>query len=496
MVRGRFAALALALAVLLAAPGAARAAQQVLVLGGPGGARAVVDPALPALDWPRVPGRAATEARRESAPARAAATRRTVLRELRRLRAAGALDPASYAERRAAYLDAKSFVRRLEGRRRLEMGAVVGIVDGVAARGQLTAARVAPLWLMLERNREWWSRGPLLAPAQRVEFPGSELVWQYYAGQGLQLQVLGTFGKANGLWGARDDAGLAALLDEMLALAVPRAGGIAWESTFAFGGGRPLWVSGMSQGTGVQALTRAASRLSRPELLDVAHRALGIFRRAAPVGVRVRADGGSHYLLYSFAPGLRVLNGFLQSLIGLHDMAGTTGDGTAAALFAAGDRAAQAEVPAYDTGAWSLYSRGTSTHESDLGYHELVQGFLAGLCGRVGAPVYCDAATRFEAYLHQPPVVRAAPVRLRGGRWSALRFTLSKVSSVRVRVFRGARVVLARATGPLPYGSRWVGWTVPRRPGGYLLVLDATDLAGNTATTSAAVRVSRARRGG
>ena len=34
------------------------------------------------------------------------------------------------------------------------------------------------------------------------------------------------------------------------------------------------------------------------------------------------------------------------------------------------------EVPAFDTGAWSLYSRGTVTHESDLGYHTLLRDFL------------------------------------------------------------------------------------------------------------------------
>ena len=52
----------------------------------------------------------------------------------------------------------------------------------------------------MRRNRQWWSNGPLLRNGARVSFQGSRLVWQYYAGEGLQIQWLGTFGKANGLW--------------------------------------------------------------------------------------------------------------------------------------------------------------------------------------------------------------------------------------------------------------------------------------------------------
>ena len=43
--------------------------------------------------------------------------------------------------------------------------------------------------------------------------------------------------------------------------------------------------------------------------------------------VRVRAGAGNHYLIYSFDSGLRVLNGFLQSLVGLYDYAEAAGQG-------------------------------------------------------------------------------------------------------------------------------------------------------------------------
>ena len=114
-----------------------------------------------------------------------------------------------------------------------------------------------------------------------------------------------------------------------------------------------------------------------------------MFERPTPSGVRVATPDGAHYALYSFAPGLRVLNGFVQSLVGLYDYASLTGDQRGRALFDAGDATARVEVPRYDTGAWSLYARGTTTRESDLSYHVLLRDFLTQLCRRTADPVYC-----------------------------------------------------------------------------------------------------------
>src|SRR5206468_10867881 len=84
--------------------------------------------------------------------------------------------------------------------------------------------------------------------------------------------------------------------------------------------------------------------------LQIAHRALSIFTVAPPVGVRMGTAIGARYLQYSFAPGVDIINAFLQSLIGLYDYAQVSGDRQAAGLFATGDRQAQAELPQFDTG--------------------------------------------------------------------------------------------------------------------------------------------------
>jgi D-glucuronyl C5-epimerase C-terminus len=478
-----------ALLALLVCAAPAAADGDVLVLGKDGRVRERDD---------RFLGSTAMVKPRAAAPKAAVAARkkrRTVIGELKRLRDAGRITPEDYAARRATYVDVKRRARKLSGIRRTQMDAVIRTVDEIAARRQLIPSRLAPLWLTMERNLEWWNEGSLLPSGRRVEFEGSELVWQYYPGQGLQLQMLGNFGKLNGLWGGRENQRLAFMLDELLPLAAERAGGLAWEYYFAFGGGRAPWVSGLAQGTAVQALARAATRLRRQaDVLPVAQRALAVFEAPTPQGVRVPAEHGDHYAIYSFAPSLRVLNGFIQSLVGLHDYARLSGDPRGRALFEAAEPEARHEVPTYDTGAWSLYSRGSSTHESTLGYHDLLTGFLEGLCKRTDREVYCTTAANFVTYKSQPPEVSVTPRRLRGGRPGRVAFELSKISTVTLTITRGSRVVESRPFGAVGYGKRTFGWDVPRRRGDYTVQLAVRDLAGNDATARAVVTVLKPKR--
>src|SRR6185312_6189291 len=70
----------------------------------------------------------------------------------------------------------------------------------MAAEKAITGSRLPALFLTLDRNRRWWTRGPLLGFGDRVEFRGSPLIWEYYPGQGLELTELGNFGKADGYY--------------------------------------------------------------------------------------------------------------------------------------------------------------------------------------------------------------------------------------------------------------------------------------------------------
>lgn len=390
----------------------------------------------------------------------------------------------------AAYNHALSVEKRLHGTRRSELAAVTTTLHDIAAAHQLTASRLPALWATLAANVQWWSSGPLLAPDQRVEFAGSELVWQYYPGQGIQLQVLGTFGKADGLYaaGPSNYPALEQLLSEMIPLAARRGGGLTWEYYFPFDGGAPPWTSAMSQATGLEALSRAYQATGNGDYLTTAGEAMPVFTAPPPAGVGVRTARGVRFLQYTFTPRTKIINAFLQTLIGLDSYAQVSGDSTAARLFAAGDREARAEVPAFDTGAWSLYQPGV---EDDLSYHQLVTGFLEQLCTTVGAPVYCTTAQHFQADLTTPPVLTQLTAQATTGKNLALRFRLSKISRVGVTITQGSHTLLA-TSAQFPHGVNRVSLAkVVKRPGTYGVVLAATDLAGNFTRVTGSLQVTR-----
>ncbi len=474
----------MAVAPLLGAANAGAA--QVTVLGPHGTVTHRFDPGVAARDH--------TVAPRVRVP-RAAATiavRRTTMSELRRLHDAGSIDPAAFAAYRTEYRRDTALVKTLTGRRRIEMAGVLRNLDQMAARGSLTPTRLVPLFLQLQRNREWWSTGPLLASGARVSFKGSELVFQYAPGEGLEIHPLANFGKLNALWRSKADYDrMVDLLDELLPLGASRAGGLAWEYYYDFGGGAPPWVSSLSQGTGLQAMARAARKAGTGDLVyPVLEQGLAVFKTRTPSGVRVPVGAGNHYAQYSFAPGLRILNGFVQSLVGLYDFAEITGDTDAQALFASGEARALQEVPTYDTGAWSLYDRGTDSHESNLNYHEVLTEFLSSLCSRTDEPVFCDTLDHFRAYLKQDPAVAVVTRSLRAGKPGALKFTLSKISAVHVSLSRGGKVVYS-TTSTLPYGTRSIPLTPPRKAKEYVVHIDATDLAGNATSIDDTVAVRK-----
>lgn len=450
---------------------------------------------------------------------RAAAAKRTVRGELARLLAAGAIDQATHDDKRRIYADAQRLRGKLGGARKAALAAVLRNLEDVTASGELTPSRLPALFETVARNRQWWSNGPLLRHGARVSFAGSKLVWQFYAGEGLQIQWLGTFGKVNGLWTGNYLTSLRAIVDEALSLASQRAGGIAWEYLFRFDGGRPPWVSGLAQGTAVQAIARAGVKLNEPAYLAAAKSGLGIFREAPPSGVRVATPAGAHYLIYSFASGLRVLNGFTQAVTGLHDYAKLTADPAGAALFAAGDAQLRAELLAYDTGGWSRYSL---QRDSDVHYHVVARDFLRNLCTRlsedaapaaapaaptggivpVPAPAppvggdpapYCAAAERWSAYLTRPPALALISTKVRGGKPAAVKVALNKPSYVALALRRDGRTVVTLA-GQLASGVRTLRWRYPPRSAGrYRVVIAAKDLTGKRSSGKGELRVLKAR---
>ncbi len=456
-----------------------------------------------------------------------------------------AISEATYHQDYSAYVAAKSSLGKLTGTRRTELGVVVANVQAMASAHELIPSRLPVLFMTLERNRQWWTTGPLLVGETRVSFPGSRIVWEHYPGQGIEIQWLATFGEANGYYlSGHENANLRQLLAEVIPLATQRAGGIAWEYMFDFDGGAPPWTSGLSQGTALQVLARAWSRFKEPADLTAAQQALGIFQTPPPQGVRVTTPAGAMYAEYTYAPSDRILNGFIQSLVGLYDYTSITKDPLGLALFEAGDAEARAIVPLYDTGAWSMYDQ---FGESDLNYHELLTEFLQHLCERTskgpplasaappasgtpttptstattpssntggasaaaagrgahaaqtsspsgvqipGDELYCTTAQRFTADLHTPPAIALLSKTLPAGARAGVQLSLSKIATVSLTVRQGTKVVWTNSA-MVEHGKPKLLWITPAKGGSFSVQLTATDLAGNSSTASGTILVSR-----
>jgi hypothetical protein len=478
-------------------------------------------------------------------PAQAGARGPSVTAALSALKSSGAITEAAYKQYTGAYAAANSSLKKLSGTRRAELAAVIANTQGMAAAGAFIPTRLPVIFLTLEKNRQWWTTQPLVSSRVRVSFPPSKLVWEYYAGQGIQIQWLGTFGEANGYYlSGHENANLRQLLSEVLPLATKRAGGIAWEYMFHFDGGAPPWTSGLSQGTALQVMARSWSRFKEPAYLTAAQQALGIFQTAPATGVHVKTAAGAEYAEYTYAPSDRILNGFIQADVGLYDYTSITHDPLGLKLFEEGDAEARAEVPHYDTGAWSMYDQ---YGESDLNYHELLTEFLQHLCERTrkgpptsaavtpvpsptppappaggtgaagggaetggasaamarapehlrasaastatpiaGDAIYCTTAQKFTADLHTPPVVSLITSTLHSGSRAGVQVSLSKIATVKIMVKRGGRTVWSNGA-TLERGKPKLLWTTPSQTGAYQVTLTATDLAGNFSTANGTI---------
>lgn len=373
-------------------------AAQVLVLGADGHVRTQSQPLPPwaAAPPPRISVVHSTRRRRQI----------NIFDALKRLQESGGISTTSYQGYVASLRAALAALKRLRGTPARELGAVLANLRAMAAGRALNPWRLPALFMTLDRNREWWTTQPVPGANQIINFAGSQIDWEYYPGQGIELQELANFFKISWLFthGPASDHYQrgSSLLSEMLGLATRRAGGITWEYFFNFDGGVPPWTSAMSQGTAIEALANAYTALGNPKYLSIAHQALPVLRTSPPLGVDVRTRRGIRFVQYSFDPPRRheVINAFLQTLVGLHDYAQASGDPIAWHLFNAGNTEAEHEVPFFDTGSWSFYQPGVL---DSVSYHQLVTGFLNQLCSIVHAPVYCTTAAHFERYMKHPP---------------------------------------------------------------------------------------------
>lgn len=384
--------------------GAAGAAPTIAVVSSPAPARRRIAPAALAAAALAVAVPAALPSAGPLAPSSSAAAsakakkakkpKYTVEGELRKLRDAGDITNRELSQYRRLYRDVEARAKAAPkgSTAQKELLGVLQNTDTIAAGRDLDASIAPSVFLTLQVNRDWWGTKPTPADRSRPVVDGSPLTWQYYRGEGLQIQWLATFGTANALATTTTPAKLEqlrAILDEALRLASTRAGGPAWQYLFDFGGGKPPWGSGMAQATAMQSLVRTSAKLGDPKYREIALQAVSLLRRSSPTGARLKQAQGDHLLLYTFAK-TRVLNAFSQTVSALHEIGAATQDGKVNALYVRAERELRAELPSYDLGNWSRYNIGGARETPS--YHLLSRDNLRNLCRVLTADATAFAA--------------------------------------------------------------------------------------------------------
>ena len=395
---------------------------------------------------------------------------------LRRAVATGQVDRATAARYRAEINRAARLIRVLPSGRRERVG--VALAEVAAFVGRLTTSRAVALFGQLRANDDYFSRH--WAPRDHTDITDANgVVYRYFAGRCLEFHPLAEFAALNARVNAKDVAGTQRLADALIARGVSRGDGLGWEYYFAFGGGRPPWLSGMAQAVAAQAFARAATLLPEDEA-TLLRAARGAYRMI-PGRLITRLAAGPWIRLYAF-DSTAVLNAQLQAIVSLRTYATKSGDASAASLVTSLEQTAAAMLPRFDTGYWTYYALPNDL--STVHYHDYVIRLLTFLASDDRR--FADAAARFTAYRHQPPAFK-----LVNGAVGELRFWLSKPS----------RVHAYSAAGPtktLRLGAGWhtLAWNEPALRGIYPIKVDAVDWAGNRASFEGLpiVRVSGRRR--
>lgn len=386
---------------------------------------------------------------------------------------------------RAVYLrsvrDARALANRRGGQTGRELRAVVNSAIRISRQRGFDPATAAVVFREVDANVSYLSsRSRYPGSGTRVRIDG--VVYERYTNQGLRIQPLGTY------WsilepgaGVAADGGIGPALEKAHAIAVPRGESLTLPYLFTWMGRQPTWRSAMAEGVAAAAAVRTWERSDDERYLDWA---VGFGNAAASLGIPV--GEGRWYPLYAFAPGYRVLNGHVQTVLGLGALADATGDEEFVDAFERGVVATKASLRRYDTGGWARYAPG---QDAPIKYMRLQITQMKQLGALTGDETFTRQGERWEADLRRPPVVKGPPRPLRPVRLPAasnrapvVRFRVSrdKPLTLRVAAFTpaGKRLTTYR-TYRLSSGRSFISVPLARQTGSIELRANATDWMGN-----------------
>ncbi|MGH2996190.1 MAG: D-glucuronyl C5-epimerase family protein [Gaiellaceae bacterium] len=304
---------------------------------------------------------------------------------------AGLLSPQATEQHRKGLGDALAGLEALPLARRAYV--VVVLRDVASHASTYDGPRALALFTMLEANARYLRGHPL--PRKPIDVEGADgVVYRFFPAHGFQFHPLANFVRLNGYAAQRRRQETARLAQALVARGIPAGDALTWEYFFPFGG-PSRWTSGFAQATAAQALARSGKLLGDEKLRAQAKAAF----REIPATLTRELGGGLWIREYGFSDSA-ILNAQLQSLVAVSEYAETTGDAWARMVAAELSQAAQALLPRFDTGCWSLYA--LDGNPASPGYHSYHVRLLRKLARGTDEVVWRETAARWEQYRREP----------------------------------------------------------------------------------------------
>ncbi len=386
---------------------------------------------------------------------------------------------------RARHLDtlaqARVLAKQLGGNRQKALVAIIKSAKAIGNQSAFSPALAQLVFMEMAANVTYLSTRNLPSSGTRIRIDG--VVYESYTGQGLRVQPLGTFfAVLEPGTQVVAEGGVGAAFTSALKLAIPNGEGYDLPYLFPWMNAAPNWESAMAVGVAASAGLSAWNRTGNDSMLDAAMR---FGNSAVAYGITVE-NNGLWFPLYVFAPNFRVLNGHLQTVLAMNDLAEATGDDGFSDAFTRSVATTKAVLPAYDTGGWGRYAPG---QDAPVKYMTLMATQLKKLGSITGDPAFTTMGDAFTTDLKTPPVITGPaippkPLQLKKFKKQApfvrIRITRDKPVALTVRIFTKAG---KRVKGPtvinVSSGNNLIKIALPNKIGRYSIRVGAKDWAGN-----------------
>ena len=378
--------------------------------------------------------------------------------------------------------DARTLATDLGGSRAVALKAIIKSATQIGNQAAFSPALARIVFLELQSNVTYLASHALPSTGTRIRIDG--VVYESYRGQGLRIQPLGTyFAILEPGQGIVSEGGVGAAMTSAQKIVLTDGESYTLPYLFSWMGHAPNWQSAMAEGVAASAGLSAWNRTGDDTFLDSAMR----FGNGALGDAITVENNGLWFPLYVFAPSYRVLNGHMQAVLSMNDLADATGDDGFTDAFSRGVATTKAVLPTYDTGGWGRYAIG---EDAPVKYMTLMATQLKELGQITGDPAFTDMGNKFTADLTTPPVITGPatppkPLKLKKFKrqkpFIKLRIVRDKPVTLTLRIFtkKGKSAGIGPFVISVSSGASRIKLNLPTKAGRYSIRADAKDWAGN-----------------